>query len=131
MNQDSVIDYLRQRLVFLESWRLIYGLDQSAEESKSDQIDECLSQIDALDQRFNLSWMKNDSSSSAVLSELREANLKLMAEILTLHQGYQVMLNAKRQALIDEMREVKKARELSAQMRRTGGSEPGIFDKKV
>jgi transcriptional regulator GlxA family with amidase domain len=75
--------------------------------------------------------MKNDSSSSAVLSELREANLKLMAEILTLHQGYQVMLNAKRQALIDEMREVKKARELSAQMRRTGGSEPGIFDKKV
>jgi len=116
MENQRLLSYLSTRLSLLEAWQKLYAEYEPGDPELSDEIEICLDQIKYLDQIEKPKWDEKEVNDSPDIAEKNSVNLQVLEKIYELHQNHQLYLKKHKEALVHDMKVVRKAKALSGQI---------------
>lgn len=116
MERQRLFSYLSTRLSLMEAWQKLYTEYEPGDPVLSEEIEVCLDQIKALDQREKPEWDKKGKNDILDIVEIQSVIQQVLEKIYKLHQDHQLNLKNNKEALILEMKGVRKAKALSGQI---------------
>lgn len=116
MERHRLESYLTTRLCLLEAWQRLYSEYEPGDPVLSSEIDVYLERVKTLDQNEMVMRNEKEINDTSDIDEIRRVNIKVIEKIYKLHQNHQFFLKNHKEALILEMKGVRKAKALSSQM---------------
>ncbi|MZQ99733.1 MAG: hypothetical protein GT601_18870 [Acidaminobacter sp.] len=116
MECQRLLSYLSTRLSLLEAWQKLYTEYEPGDPELSDVVEVCMDQIKALDQSVNPEWDNKGKNDILDISDFQIAIQQVLEKIYKLHQNHQLKLKNHKEALVLEMKGVRKAKALSSQI---------------
>lgn len=131
MERQRLISYLSTRLSLLEAWQKLYTEYEAGDPELSDEVEVCLDQIKSLDQSEQPEWDKKGKNDILDIVEIQSIIQQVLEKIYKLHQNHQLNLKNHKEALILEMKGVRKAKALSGQILTASEDRISILDTEA